>query len=183
MKRNLICVLFFLMVFAAVPAHGFLDYLFSGGNEGGETIGNSVVGDIRAWWSGNPAYQFNPYYRGSPMPQQGNVQTPTEQYVPGQPSAPGGYGAVPPPAMTYYPPQAAPNPYGQGYYPPAPQQQPMAQPMTQQPVMQPVQQPIMQPQQPAQPMYGGVPPGQTYQGAPAGPQGGYQVPYYPQQGQ
>lgn len=185
MKRNLISLVCLLMVLGAVPAYGFLDYFFSGGNEGGETIGNSVVGDLRSWWTGNPAYNFNPYYSGSPLPQQGPTQPPTERYVPGMQGQPpqAGYGAYPPASTTYYPPQGAQAPPGQGYYPPVQQQPvPMAQQPYQQPYQQPavqpqMQQPVMQPmQQPVQPMYGGAPPAQTYQGFPGG-QAGYQTQY------
>ena len=145
MKRNLILVVCLLMFLGAVPAYGFLDYFFSGGSEGEPAIGNSVVGDLRTWWSGNPVYNFNPYYSGPSMQQPGNVQPPTEQYVSGQqgqqPQA--GYA---PPTMNYYPPpQAAGSPYGQGSYPAA-QQQPYQQPapMAQQPYQQPYQETYQQ---------------------------------------
>ena len=47
MKRNLILVACLLMFLGAVPAYGFLDYVFGGGSEGEPAVGNSVVGDNR----------------------------------------------------------------------------------------------------------------------------------------
>ncbi len=67
MKKIILPVVLVCMIAVAVPAYAFLDYLF-GGSQGRDAIDNSAVGDLRAWWTGNPAYQFNPYY----SPQQQN---------------------------------------------------------------------------------------------------------------
>ncbi|MBI5250535.1 MAG: hypothetical protein HY912_13665 [Desulfomonile tiedjei] len=76
----------------ASPSHAFLDYLFSG-SANKNAIDNSAAGDLRAWWTGNPAYQFNPWYQGGPPPQQG-------QKPPQQP---------PQPDVSYYPQQQGPS--------------------------------------------------------------------------
>jgi hypothetical protein len=136
MKRYLTLLVFLVMVLASVPSYAFVDWLFGGSSTRG-AIGNSVVGDLRGWWTGNPVYYFNPYYSGSQPPAQGSqAAPPTVQYAPGQGSsayAPqGGYNQYQQPAATYpapqqggyvqyqqpstgyYQAQAAPN-YGQTY--------------------------------------------------------------------
>ncbi|AFM22830.1 hypothetical protein [Desulfomonile tiedjei] len=84
---------------AVTPAHAFLDYFFSG-SASRDAIDNSAVGDLRAWWTGNPAYQFNPYYSGNANPQQQQQQQ--QQQVPQYPQ----------PSMQFYPPQQAPQAAG-----------------------------------------------------------------------
>jgi len=64
----MIAVLAFLAASVA-PGHAFFDYFF-GGSQTKDAIDNSAVGDLRAWWTGNPAYQFNPYYSGNANPAQ-----------------------------------------------------------------------------------------------------------------
>lgn len=176
MKSTFMAVLAALLVCTAVPAHAFIDYLFSGSANRG-AIGNSAVGEMRAWWSGNPVYNFNPYYGGPARPPQaGGQQQMQSQYGAGQASgAPSGftqYGAptdqymqqVPSPTSMYVGPQgAAPGAYGPPQYQPqyAQPQQGYAQPYA----------------QPAQPAYGGA---QPMQGAPVPqyqpPAAGYQQP-------
>ncbi len=160
------------------PGHAFLDYLFSG-RQSRDAIDNSMLGDFRAWWTGNPMYQFNPYYQPNQVNPQGQ-----------QGGFPGG--AAPqaqapqnqPPVVNYYPPQqGVPGPYGQiapqgaqpTYGPPAgsPQQYQMMQPGMQQypPPAQTYQYAPQSNYQPApqQMMYQSNP--QGYQGPPAGYQG------------
>lgn len=164
MKRNVAVMACIIVVMATVPAHAFLNYLF-GGDSSREAVENSALGDIRAWWTGNPVYQFNPFYSGQ-MPQAPQGQSPSSGY--GQQSAP---------SMQYVPPQQAPPAqYGQ-YGQPMQQMQPQAYgPPMQQPM--PMQQ--MQPQAygPPPPYQGG--PGYQGQGMPYG--GGQQyeggVQYY-----
>ncbi|MCA1961520.1 MAG: hypothetical protein LDL33_12075 [Desulfomonile sp.] len=152
MKRNfaaMACCIF--ITAAAMPAHAFLNYLF-GGDSSREAVENSALGDLRAWWTGNPVYTFDPFYSGqTPQAPQGRA-----------PSA--GYGQQQPaPIMQYIPPQQAPaGQYGQYGQPmqPAPQAMygpPMQQPMPPQAMQQPM------PMQPMQPQAYGAP----YQGGPA----------------
>ncbi len=163
-----------IMVMSA-PAHGFLDYLFSGSSSR-NAVGNSAIGEVRAWWSGNPIYNFNPFYSGSSRPpgQQGAPQANT-QYAPGGGQAPPQYGYGAPqqyqqPTTTYYPPGQA-----QGYAGAAPQQPQMyQQPAQPQAYQAPQPQMYQQPQAYQQPPAYQQP--QAYQ-APA--QQGYG---YPQQG-
>ena len=184
MKRNLALILLLGIVLASVPAHGCVDWLFGGSSTRG-AIGNSVAGDLRSWWTGNPVYTFNPYYSGSQPQQQGGQAAATMQYTPGQ----GSYSYGPQGAAMQYqqPGSAYPAPqqgaYGQyqqqpmaGY--PAPQggyaqyQQPspgayqaQAAPNYGQTYSAPVQQPV-------QPSYSAtIPPGQPYQGGYQGYQG------------
>jgi hypothetical protein len=114
------------LLVAAGPSYAFLDYLF-GGSSSRDAIDNSAVGDMRAWWTGNPSYQFNPWGGGQPPQQQQQQQQtgaqppqPTvnfsgQQQVP--PSSPGGV----------YPQQMAPTPPGVVYPQGGVPGQPMAQ--------------------------------------------------------
>lgn len=170
MTKWVLIIIPVLLTLSVVPSHAFLDYFFSGSGSR-DAIDNSAVGDLRAWWSGNPVYTFNPYYSGpastgQQQQQQGQQQQvmqqePSVNFYPGGQS--GGYG------------QQQPGTYGyQGYPPGASQQQYGAAPQQQ------YQQPMQYPTQPqAQPVYQ-VPPQQQYapvgqapQGYP-GMQGGYQ---------
>jgi hypothetical protein len=180
MKKNLILVIIAIIVFSSIPSHGFLNYLFSGGSSQ-DAVDNSAVGDLRAWWTGNPVYKFNPYHTGpvQPMPgasDQGGMQ--------GQPMPSGGMASqYQQPTINFTPPQGAANPYGQTYQQPMQQmpygngqgyQQPMQQaanPYGQQAYQQPMQQSAnpYYPQQVYQP-----PVQQAPQGYPAPNQGGYQ---------
>lgn len=151
MKKLTIVMVLALVAATAGPSHAFLDYLF-GGSHTRDAIDNSAAGDLRAWWTGNPAYQFNPYYSGSANPGQPDGRMP-----PGPSADYQGYGQSPgqmqPQAsITYFPGQAQQQ-YGYGGY--------------------------QHPQQPQQPAYygqGGAP--MPYQGA---PQGYQQVPQQYQQ--
>lgn len=68
--KNLICIMALVLMLAPVtPGHAFFDYLF-GGSHTRDSIDNSAVGDLRAWWTGNPGYQFNPYWSGGTNPAQ-----------------------------------------------------------------------------------------------------------------
>jgi hypothetical protein len=142
MKKILLLTVLALVMASAVPGYAFLDYLFSGSSSR-DAIDNSALGDLRAWWTGNPAYQFNPWWTPSPGSGQAapGGQSPGAQgsYTVGGPQAgvqqyqqPAGY-------STFYP-AGAPQGYGQyptqqgqpgygGYAPQAvPQYQPTAQP-------------------------------------------------------
>lgn len=195
MKRTIAVLACILMIAAAVPSHAFLNYLF-GGDSSREAVENSALGDLRAWWTGNPVYQFNPFYSGpNPQAPQGQARS-------------GGYGQQPAPTMQYVPPMQAPaGQYGQpmqqmqpqAYGPPPQQVQPQAygppmqqmQPQTYGPPVQqmqpqaygpPVQQPM--PMQQMQPQAYGAPyqAGPSYQGGPlqygGGEQPGGGVQYY-----
>ena len=113
-KFTLFGMLLFLMT-STVPSYGFLDYFFSGSGSR-DAIDNSAVGDLRAWWTGNPGYQFNPYWSGNQTPnqQQGQQTNPlnpasTQGYSPmGPPSV--GTPQAPPPTVNYYPQQAPGQP-------------------------------------------------------------------------
>ena len=113
MKRNLALILLLVVVLASVPAHGFVNWLFGGSSNRG-AVGNSVMGDLRAWWTGNPVYYFNPFYSGSQRPVQGNQAAPTVQYGAGQGSSTyGPQGA----SMQYQQPGVTyPTPQQGGYY-------------------------------------------------------------------
>lgn len=131
MRKFVALGILFLTLVAASPGHCFFDYLF-GGAASRDAIDNSTVGDLRAWWTGNPAYQFNPYYSGS-NPQQGQqqggqqmqappVQQPYINYVPPQANQPNAYGNAQQPPAAY---GAQPSPYDAA---PQQYQQPVAQP-------------------------------------------------------
>ncbi|HMK35262.1 MAG TPA: hypothetical protein VK463_09370, partial [Desulfomonilaceae bacterium] len=118
MKRLILPLALACTLIATAPAHAFLDYLF-GGSSSRDAIDNSAIGDLRAWWTGNPAYQFNPYYspqQNNPLQnqQQGNQQM-------GYPGTPQMGTQAPPPNITYNPPQNQQPYYGQ--FDPNPQQQ------------------------------------------------------------
>jgi hypothetical protein len=160
MKRLMTVVALTIMIAAlAPPADAFFDYLFSGSASRG-AIGNSALGDLRSWWTGNPVYVFNPLYSG-----------PTQPYPPQgpQPAAqpnPYGYGGGARPAPA---PAPTPQQYGQPYVnyvgpqPAAPNYRAQAAPP---PGYGPPQQYAPQPQAPV-PGYGGQPVPQThYQQAP-----------------
>jgi hypothetical protein len=173
MKKTMLLLTVAALMSVAAPSYGFLDYLFSGGSSR-DAIENSAVGDIRAWWTGNPVYQFNPYYTGAPQQhfsgqQAGQAtQAPTQGYYQGAPATQYGQG-YPPANVTYSGGQAPQGGYPQGY--PQPQQQPQAA-YYGQPYPQPVQQ---------QPMTGyGYPQGYAQ---PAPPQAGYASQGYAQPGQ
>lgn len=174
MKKLILPIVLLCVVVVAVPAHAFLDYLF-GGSSSRDAIDNSAIGDLRAWWTGNPAYQFNPYY----SPQQ---QNPLQSQAP-QGGQQMGYPGVPQmgapqgqaPSVNYFPPQGGQQPY-YGQYDPQPQQQyPMQQQFQTAP--QAYQQYPQQPYQQAMP--------QQYQAAPQSylpqgqPPGQYQPQAYP----
>lgn len=143
------------LLMAAGPSYAFLDYLF-GGSSSRDAIDNSAVGDMRAWWTGNPGYQFNPYWGGQP-PQQQQQQRAAQPPQPsvnfnapqqGPPNAPG----------VMYPQQVAPSAPGVVY----PQGGVPGQPMTQQ--YQPAPQQFQNPQGFAQ--QGADYPPQAYQPQP-----------------
>jgi len=159
MKRIFMALVVLVSLNAVSNSFAFLDYLFSGSSSR-DAIDNSAVGDLRAWWTGNPAYTFNPYYSGSSQPGQAQGQQGAQAPQVTQPQ-------VQQPIINYYPPSqgAPPYQYGQQQY--APQQMPQQQ--TQYGYGQPQQQMYQQPQPqgmqaaPA-PQYQMGP--QTYQGSP-----------------
>jgi hypothetical protein len=155
------------------PGYAFFDYLFSG-RSSRDAIDNSAIGDIRAWWTGNPMYQFNPWY--SPQPNVGNPQGQQQGAFPGGGAPQAQAPQYPQPAVNYYPPQqGVPGGYGQivpqgaqpGYGAPVAQQ--YQQMMPQQGAQQ-YQMPPQTYQQPVQQTYQ-YNPQQGYQGAP----GAYQM--------
>jgi hypothetical protein len=198
MKKRLVIIVVLGIVIAASPAYCFFDYLFGGDSNQG-AIGNNVLGDARASWSGNPAYHFDPFYKGpnpnappqqagaapsQPMPNPAGIwpQSPSQQYPepttqynpPAQAQlqyVPPAQAPYPPAPNTYYPPQGpAPQQYPQQYAQPGPQQYP-------QQYGQPA--PPQYPQQYAQPGYQQYPMQQPAAQGYGPPMGGDQ---YPQQG-
>jgi hypothetical protein len=189
--RKLTALIAVLCVVAfAAPGYAFIDYLF-GGSSNTEAIDNSALGDLRAWWTGNPAYQFNPYYSGGPLPtgqQQGQGGAPPaagsgqQQYMqvpqpPVNPYGPSGYGQGVPAGVQQYgaaPPGYQPAP--QGYAPPQ-QAYPQAPPQGYQAPPQGYQAPQPQQGYQAQPqgyqMPAAQPGQQTYGGAGFVPGYGY----------
>lgn len=170
MKKLAPAVILLLMAACPPPSSAFLDYLFSG-SASRDAIDNSAIGDLRAWWTGNPAYQFNPWYTPSQpgaAPGAGQQQQPMQQQ--------GSYSVTPP--QTGY--QQQQQPMYQGY---AGQEEPQAMPQayqTPQAMPQPVyQQPPQQyqsaPQQYQPPQYQTQAAPQYQQQYPA-PQGQYQYP-------
>ncbi len=115
MKKLALFGMVVFLITSTVPSYGFLDYFFSG-SASRDAIDNSAVGDLRAWWTGNPGYQFNPYWSGPQPNQQGQQANPsnpasTQGYSPmGAPSA--GTSQAPPPTVKYYPQQAPQGAYG-----------------------------------------------------------------------
>ncbi len=79
-KYSLIGMLLFLVA-STVPSYGFIDYLFSG-SASRDAIDNSFLGDLRAWWTGNPAYTFNPYWKGNQQANQQQGQQPNSMNQP-----------------------------------------------------------------------------------------------------
>ncbi|MDQ7781483.1 MAG: hypothetical protein RDU20_01295 [Desulfomonilaceae bacterium] len=169
MKRLIMTAVLALLVASAAPGHAFLDYFFGGSHTKG-AIDNSAIGDLRAWWTGNPAYQFNPYYSGGSNPAQSmsGAQDTQGSFSPmGMQQQ--GYQPQPQANVTYSQPQGVQQQYG---YDPAQQQQYQGQPIYgaagaslpyqgppqayQQPVQQvpqqqyQYQQPVQQYQQPVQ---------------------------------
>ncbi len=170
------------------PGHCFIDYLF-GGSAMSDSIGNNVVGDLRAWWTGNPVYNFNPYYSGNNqgMPAQNPNQGGNFQQMPQQFSGQ----ANQQPSVTYYPPQGQQQygyPQGQAMQaPPQMQQQyqqmpPQAQQQYQQMPPQYQQMPQQAYQMPAPPAQGQYYPQEQYQGPPQGYGYGQAPQGYDQQG-
>jgi hypothetical protein len=161
MKKASIILALLLFVVMAGPAYCFVDYLFGGSSRG--AIDNSVVGDLRAWWSGNPAYQFNPYHTGRGMPQQSQQAPPSAI---GSQQQMGGYPQGAPGNPQYYQ-QGNQNPYVQNFGPGAGQVQAPPPPAYQNPAYRGyspgVQQPAPQYQAAPQPQYQPTP---QYQAAP-----------------
>ncbi len=124
MKKLILLAVLAFVAASVAPGHAFIDYLF-GGSQTRNAIDNSALGDIRAWWTGNPAYQFNPYYSGGNNPAQSasgvsaaqNMQSP---YAPQGMQQQGNYQPQPQPSITYSPQQQQ---YGYGQ----PQGQPQGQ--------------------------------------------------------
>jgi len=162
MKRLAICAVVVTFIATSAPGYAFLDYLF-GGSSTTDAIDNSVVGDLRAWWTGNPAYTFNPYYSpqsatlGQQDPAAGQGPQAPAQYSTGVPAMqPHSAQQLQQPQVNYYPPQQQQQ-YGypqQQAYPASPQQyQP-----------QPQAQQYMMPQQySGPPQYQAAPQPQQYQ--------------------
>lgn len=168
MKKLALFGMVVFLITSTVPSYGFLDYFFSG-SASRDAIDNSAVGDLRAWWTGNPGYQFNPYWSGPQPNQQGQQTNPsnpasTQGYSPmGAPSA--GTSQAPPPTVNYYP-QQPPGQPAQGMYGATPQQYQQA-PQQYQASPQQYQQAPQQ-YQPAPQQY---PAPSAYQGAPQAYQG------------
>ncbi len=141
MKKIFVALVVLLSLNLVSNSFAFLDYLFSG-SASRDAIDNSAVGDLRAWWSGNPAYMFNPYYSSGQagVPPQGQQGGQAPQMT--QPQQP---------IVSYYPPAqggGSPYQYGQQQYAPqqAPQQQMQYGYGVQQPQQQTYQQPAPAPQ-------------------------------------
>jgi hypothetical protein len=171
MKKLMIIAVLTILTVTVAPGYAFIDYLF-GGSQTRNAIDNSALGDLRAWWTGNPAYQFNPFYSGSANPAQQQAggmnrqQSMPQSYSPGAMQQ-GMTQPQPQPSVTYFPPQQYQQQQQQqyGYGAPQPQQQYQGQPVYgaagaslpyqgppqqyQQPVQQ-YQQPVQQYQQPVQ---------------------------------
>lgn len=145
MKKIFVAIVVIVSLSPVTSSFAFLDYLFSGSSSR-DAIDNSAVGDLRAWWTGNPAYTFNPYYSGAGMPQ--GQQQPGQAPQVAQPQL------QQQPIINYYPPSQ-----GGASYPYAQQQAP-----AQQVPQQQMQYGYGQPQQPYQPQ--GMQPPVQYQAAP-----------------
>jgi hypothetical protein len=102
MKRSCAIAAILCLVLVATPGYPFFDYFFSGGASR-DAIDNSAVGELRAWWTGNPIYNFNPYYAGQQQQPPSGPQ--------GQPQQETG---DPQPSVNFYPPQSQGAYYGQG---------------------------------------------------------------------
>jgi hypothetical protein len=181
MKRNLVLVIIAIILFSSIPSHGFLNYLFSGSSSK-DAIDNSAIGDMRAWWTGNPVYKFNPYLTGPAQPMPGAPGGPGQGGIPSQPMPTGGTAAqYQQPTISFTPPQSTANPYGQTYQQPV-QQMPYGygqgyqQPVQQMPYGygQGYQQPQQQAYNPYPQQVYQQPVQQMPQGYQAPAQGGYQ---------
>ena len=182
MKKILLLTVIALVMASAVPGYAFLDYLFSGGSSR-DAIDNSALGDLRAWWTGNPAYQFNPWWTPTPGSGQAapDAQSPGAQgsYTVGGPQTAGQQYQQPAGYSSFFPSQAAPQPYGQ--YPPqqaqpgyggyAPQAVPQYQPTPQQYQAMPQQYQAAPQQYQAMPQQYQAMPQQQYQAMPQQYQG------------
>jgi hypothetical protein len=106
--KKLMFVLIVLAQFAiTAPGYTFFDWLFSGGASR-DAIDNSALGDLRAWWTGNPGYQFNPWWSGPSNPNAQGMTPGAGSYGPQAP-----YPQAPQPNISYSPPQGSPAGYGQ----------------------------------------------------------------------
>ncbi len=155
------------MCLVTVPGHCFLDYFF-GGSATRDSIDNSAAGDLRAWWTGNPAYTFNPYYSGNSQLGQGGQGQPASPDFSGsglQQSFPQQFQQ---PQTNYYPPQQQQYGYGQ-----QPSQAPQQYQAPYQPQMSQQPQPPQQYQSPQQQYAIQQQPQQQLQSY---PQQGYQQP-------
>jgi hypothetical protein len=168
MKKLIFLLIILLPLAVAAPGHCFFDWFFSGGASR-DAIDNSALGDLRAWWTGNPGYVFNPWWSGPSNPQ---AQGSSGAYGPQAP-----YPQMPQPNISYSPPQGPPAGYGQ------PMQQPMPQAMQPgygpgmaaagQQYQMPAQSYQPTPQYQATPQYQTAP--QTYQPSPQGYQAAPQM--------
>jgi hypothetical protein len=161
MKRFVyLSILVLALLASASPGHAFVDYFFGGSSNSG-AIDNSALGDMRAWWTGNPAYQFNPFYSGSGLPGQQNPQAAAANPM-GQYSPQAGSPQNREPSVSFVPSSGG------------------------QPVMQGYGQPVQIQQAPAMmPQQGYAPQPQGYQYQHPQPQTGYPMPpqgYAPPQG-
>lgn len=184
MKKWCATALVMCAVLVAAPSYAFFDYLFSGGDSR-DAIDNSAIGELRAWWTGNPVYNFNPYYSGPAQNPVGPNQ-PQQDLAAQQPTV----NFYPPGGGAYYGqpiPQAAPPAYpGGGYQQPQyglPVQQYPGQPQVYQPAPQMYQAPMPLQTYQAPQTYQPLPAPQVYQGGmPAGYPQAYPAanPYQPQ---
>ena len=67
MKKLMLVLIVLAQLAITAPGYTFFDWLFSGGASR-DAIDNSALGDLRAWWTGNPGYQFNPWWSGPSNP-------------------------------------------------------------------------------------------------------------------
>jgi hypothetical protein len=177
MKKLMFVVIILTPLAIAAPGYTFFDWLFSGGASR-DAIDNSALGDLRAWWTGNPGYVFNPWWSGPSNPGAQGMSPGAPSYGPQA-----AYPQMPQPSVSYYPPQGSPagygqsmqQPYGQGMtagvqqYPAAPQNY---QPAPQYQMAPQAYQTAPQAYQTA-PQYQQMP--QTYQSAPQGYQAAPQM--------
>ena len=107
MKKLMFVLIVLTQLAIAAPGYTFFDWLLSGGASR-DAIDNSALGDLRAWWTGNPGYQFNPWWSGPSNPGAQGMTPGAGSYGPQAP-----YPQMPQPSISYSPPQGSPAGYGQ----------------------------------------------------------------------
>jgi hypothetical protein len=111
MKKLMFVLIVLTPLAITAPGYTFFDWLFSGGASR-DAIDNSALGDFRAWWTGNPGYQFNPWWSGPSNPGAQGTTPGANAYGPQAP-----YPQVPQPSISYSQPQGPPAGYGQPMQP------------------------------------------------------------------